>query len=191
MQTLGALLDELDLEAEQDAGFDRLAELHAVDGHEIDQLAGAGEAQAFDREHARGLGQSLDMSTPGMIGRPGKWPWKKGSLIVTALIATISLVGIEALDAVDEQHRIAMRQRRHHPLDVERADGGACRLVLHDLAALRLLRAGAAGAVVAMLGRAALSPATTTLVTSTLVVVASVEPTSSMTLAPRFCITCW
>ena len=24
-----------------------------------------------------------------MIGRPGKWPWKKSSLIVTALIAVI------------------------------------------------------------------------------------------------------
>ena len=56
----GALLDELDLEAKQDAGFHRLAELRAVDGHEIDQLAGAGEAQDFDREHARRLRQSLD-----------------------------------------------------------------------------------------------------------------------------------
>ena len=28
-----------------------------------------------------------------MIGRPGKWPWKKGSLIVTALMATIRLSG--------------------------------------------------------------------------------------------------
>ena len=53
-----ALLDELDLEPEQDAGFDRLAELHAVDRHEIDELARAGEAEAFDREHARGLRQA-------------------------------------------------------------------------------------------------------------------------------------
>ena len=57
-----------------------------------------------------------------MIGRAGKWPWKKGSLIVTALIATIALVRIEALDPVDEQHRVAMRQRRHDPPDVERAE---------------------------------------------------------------------
>ena len=63
-----------------------------------------------------------------------------------------ALVGIEALDAVDQQHRIAMRQRRHHPLDVERADGGAGRLVVHSgLAALRLLLEPALpGAVVAM-----------------------------------------
>src|SRR3954470_11561184 len=31
------------------------------------------------------------ISTPGMIGRVGKWPWKKGSLIVTFLSATIRL----------------------------------------------------------------------------------------------------
>ena len=76
-----------------------------------------------------------------MIGRPGKWPWKNASLIVTALIATMPLSGIEALDPVDQQHRITMRQRRHHPLDVERTDGGAGRLIVHRrLAALRLRR---------------------------------------------------
>ena len=32
------------------------------------------------------------ISTPGMIGWPGKWPWKNGSLIVTFLIPTIRLV---------------------------------------------------------------------------------------------------
>jgi hypothetical protein len=33
------------------------------------------------------------MRTPGMIGRPGKWPWKKPSLIVTAFTATIERPG--------------------------------------------------------------------------------------------------
>jgi hypothetical protein len=36
------------------------AELRALDRHEIDQLAAAGEAERFDREHARGLRQRLD-----------------------------------------------------------------------------------------------------------------------------------
>ena len=31
---------------------------------------------------------ALDI-TPGMIGRPGKWPWKKSSFIVTAFTATM------------------------------------------------------------------------------------------------------
>src|SRR5687767_7974690 len=39
----GALLDEIDLEPKQHAGLDRQAELRAVDRHEINQLAGAGE----------------------------------------------------------------------------------------------------------------------------------------------------
>src|SRR4029079_16455038 len=50
------LLDELHLEPEQDPWHDRLAELHGVDGHEIDELARAPEGKGFDREPARGLG---------------------------------------------------------------------------------------------------------------------------------------
>jgi hypothetical protein len=47
-------------------------------------------------------------------------------------------LGIEALDAIDEQHRITMRQRRHHPPDIKR--GGAAGRIRHfGLAALRLL----------------------------------------------------
>ena len=50
---------------------------------------------------------------------------------------------------------------------------------------------GIAFTVVWIVGRAALSAASTSLVTSTAVVVASVEPTSIRMLAPRFCITDW
>jgi len=32
-------------------------------------------------------------STPGMMGVPGKWPWKKGSFMVTFLMATNRLAG--------------------------------------------------------------------------------------------------
>src|SRR5438067_13318232 len=49
----GALLDELDIQPEQDPGLDRRAKFRAFDGHEINELARAGEAQRFDREHAR------------------------------------------------------------------------------------------------------------------------------------------
>ncbi len=51
--------------------------------------------------------------------------------MLTALIAVIDTSGLEPLDAVDQQHRIAMRQCRHHPPDIERADGGACRSLVH------------------------------------------------------------
>ena len=111
-----------------------------------------------------------------MIGRPGKWPWKKGSLIVTALMATIRFVEHQLLDPVDEQHGIAMRQRRHHPPDVERADGGGCRRV----GAHRPWGCGCAGCcacgsgVTLTDGRAALSAARTSLVTSSAGALASV-----------------
>src|SRR5689334_13684216 len=59
------LLDELDFQAEQDSGLDGFAELHAVDRHEINELAGASEPEAFDGEHASRLGQRLDLQDSG------------------------------------------------------------------------------------------------------------------------------
>lgn len=41
------------------------------------------------------------------------------------------VVPVEALDPVDQKHRVTMRQRRHHSLDVELSDGGAGRLIVH------------------------------------------------------------
>src|SRR3546814_4839065 len=52
-------LKDRDMEVEQHAGFDGLAELHPVDAHEIDELARAAEAERFDRENAAGLRQCL------------------------------------------------------------------------------------------------------------------------------------
>ena len=49
-------------------------------------------------------------STPGMIGRPGKWPWKNCSLKLTALTAWISSSIAQVDDPVDQQQRIAVRQ---------------------------------------------------------------------------------
>src|SRR4051812_37946838 len=40
---LAAILDQVDLDTQQHAGLDRLAELRPVDRHEIDELARAGE----------------------------------------------------------------------------------------------------------------------------------------------------
>src|SRR3546814_12692985 len=48
-----ALLDELDLEPEQYAGFDRSPAFRLVDRHEIDQLARAREPERFDCENPR------------------------------------------------------------------------------------------------------------------------------------------
>ena len=135
----GPLLEELDFEPEEDARLDRLPELHVVDRHEINELAGAGEAERLDREHACGLRQRFDLKHAGHDRPSREMPLEELLVHRHRLDRDDALFRIEAFDPVDQQHRIAMRQRRHHPLDVERADGGACRLVGQRLAALRLL----------------------------------------------------
>jgi hypothetical protein len=50
----------------------------------------------------------------------------------------------QLLDAVDEQHRVAMRQRRHHPLDIKRSDGGAAGFGVHRPGGCGWVVAGAA-----------------------------------------------
>jgi len=48
-----------------------------------------------------------------MMGNPGKWPLKKGSLMVTFLIA------FQLQHAVNQQQRIAMRQNFQDVVNVE------------------------------------------------------------------------
>jgi hypothetical protein len=86
-----AFLDELDVQRQEHSRLDRSTEFRPLDGHEIDQLARPGEAEGLDRENAGCLRQR---STPGMIGRSGKCPWKKPSLIVTAFVAVIDSLGM-------------------------------------------------------------------------------------------------
>ena len=64
--------------------------------------------------------------------------------MLTALIAVIDTSRSRRVDAVDQQHRVAMRQRRHHPPDIERADDGASGAV----SVTGLVGAACAGAVV-------------------------------------------
>ena len=56
-----------------------------------------------------------------MIGSPGQWPRKNGSLTLTFLIATTRRPGIELEHPVDQQERVAVRQEAHDPGDVEHA----------------------------------------------------------------------
>src|SRR5206468_5316960 len=78
------------------------------------------------------LGHCLD----DQYARHDRAPWemtlKEGLIDRDRLDGADPLVGIEALDAVDQQHRITMGQRRHHSLDVKRSDGSAGRLIVHS-----------------------------------------------------------
>ena len=162
-----ALLEEFDFEAEQHAGLDRLAELHAVDGHEIDELARTGEAEALDREHAGGLRQRLDLQHARHDRPSGEMALEELLVDRHRLDRDDALVRIEAFDPVDEQHRIAMRQRRHHPLDIKRTNGGAagCRSFALSGPAARCCGAAPERSS-EIVGSAVFSAARTSLVTS-------------------------
>ena len=123
----GPLLDELDLEPKEHAGLDRSAEFRPLDGHEIDQLAGVREAERFDREHARRLGERLDDQHARHDRTPREMPLEEPLVDGDRLDRDDRPVELQRFDAVDEQHRITMRQRRHHPPDIERGRGGAWR----------------------------------------------------------------
>ena len=56
------------------------------------------------------------ISTPGITGNCGKWPWKNGSLMVTFLTPTQLSSRSMSIHAIDQQERIAVRQQLHHPL---------------------------------------------------------------------------
>src|SRR3546814_13978830 len=69
-----ALLDELDLEPEQYAGFDRSPEFRLVDRHEIDELARAREPESFDGEDPRRLRPRLADEDAGQDRPAGEIP---------------------------------------------------------------------------------------------------------------------
>ena len=48
------------------------------------------------------------MSTPGMTGRSGKWPWNCGSFMVTFFNRGQGFHGLEGGDAVELQKRVAV-----------------------------------------------------------------------------------
>ena len=56
-----------------------------------------------------------------MIGIPGQWPWKNGSLMLTFLIPTTRRPGHQLEHAVDQQEGVAVGQEAHDPGDVDRA----------------------------------------------------------------------
>src|SRR3546814_1968464 len=82
----------------------------------------AREPERFDCEDPRRLRQRLDDEDAGHDRPAGEMPREEALVDRHRLDRRDPLIGDDLLDPVDEQHRIAMRQRRHHPLDVERAD---------------------------------------------------------------------
>ena len=114
-------MHESDFEAEQNARFDRRPKFRAVDCHEIDQLARSREAERFDRKDSSRLRQRLDDQDARHDRTAGEMTGKEGFVDRDSLDRDDALIDDEFLDAIDEQHREAMRQRRHHSPNVDPA----------------------------------------------------------------------
>ena len=83
-----------------------------------------------------------------MIGSTREMPLEEALVDRHRLDRADRLVRNDFLDPIDQQHRIAMRERRHHPPDIQRADHGALlgtRLAHRPCVAFGLAAAGAAG----------------------------------------------
>src|SRR3954463_7862212 len=92
------LLNEFDVEPEQNAGLHGRAEFRAFDGHEIHKLARAGEAQRFDGEDSRGLGQRLDDQNAGHDRATREMALEEGLVDGHRLDRGDPFLRIEALD---------------------------------------------------------------------------------------------
>ena len=85
----GAPVEDGDFDAELIAGNDGAAEAGVVDAGEDHELGVAVGENSVSRSAPPAWAMASTMRTPGMMGKPGKWPWKCGSLMVTFLMATM------------------------------------------------------------------------------------------------------
>ena len=85
-RSAAAVASERDLEPQTIAGHDLPAELRVVDAAQVDARRPAGCWSSSRTVEA--CASASIISTPGMSGAPGKWPWKNSSLTVTFLAAT-------------------------------------------------------------------------------------------------------
>ena len=103
LQTRARFWTKLDLEIEQHARRDRSAEFRVLDRHEIDELARAGEAEAFHREHACGLRQRFDLEHAGHDRRAGEMALEEVLVEADRLDRVDAFVGDQFLDPVDQE----------------------------------------------------------------------------------------
>src|SRR5581483_2228020 len=104
------------------AGQHRLAELGAVDPHEIDELRLVGRVEVADAQGARRLRQPLDDQHARHDREVREMALEERLVDAHALDADGALVGIHVDDAVHQEERVAVRQQLHHPRDVRRAE---------------------------------------------------------------------
>ena len=186
LQTRRPLLQELDLEFQKHARFDGLAELRVLDRHEIDELARVREAEGFDREDAGGLRQRLDDQDARHDRTAREVSLEELLVDRHRLDGDDRLIRDDALDPVHQEQWITMGKRRHHPLDVERADRGAFHTFVHRPCGCCCCCCCCCGSGVTLTdGSAWFSAASTSVVTSIDESFASVESFATAMDAPR------
>src|SRR5215831_937395 len=100
----------------------RLAELGAINPHEINELGLVGGVEVGDAQRPGRLRQPFDDEHARHDRKIGEMPLEEGLVHGHALDANRALVPVHVDDAVYQQERIAMWQQFHHPIDVGRAE---------------------------------------------------------------------
>ncbi len=113
-----AVGEHIHLDAKLIAGRDRAAEARPLDAGEDQQLVVA-IGNFGKQQHRAGLRHRLDDQHSRHNGIAGKMAVKKWLVDRNVLNGDNSLGARDMKDAVDQQHRIAMRQKFENPVDLE------------------------------------------------------------------------
>ena len=117
-QTLPRLQRLGHVNAHDIAGPDRPAEPAVIDRHEVNVSAFGFGTERMDDEHSRRLCHRLDDHDAGHDRHAGKVALKLGFVDRDVLYAGRGNVRDQLDNAVDQEHRVTMRNHLHDPLDV-------------------------------------------------------------------------
>src|ERR1700676_3488768 len=110
------------------AGHHRLAEFALVDGEKINRARLVGAFDRLDADHAGGLRHGLDHHHAGIDRAVGKVTEKRGLVVGDVLDADARVIGADIEHPIDQQHRIAVRQRLEDLIDIHERESDRCLL---------------------------------------------------------------
>ncbi len=119
-----AFLHERHVERQQAARLYRRAEFGIVDRHEVNKLAASCQPKRMDGKHTCRLRQRFDDQNAGHDRAPREMPVEETFVDRYRLDGADRLIEDDFLDPVDQQHRVTVRQCRHHRPDIKWTDGG-------------------------------------------------------------------
>src|SRR3984957_10424739 len=108
------------------AGHHGLAKLAFVDGEKIHRARPLGAFDRLDPDHAGGLRHGLDHHHAGIDRSFGKMTLECRLVEGDVLDADAGVIAPDIDDAVDQQHRIAMRERPEDIVDIHQREPDRC-----------------------------------------------------------------